>query len=34
MVRSMCRNQSPNSLFLQIGIEMAQEIGDLVGIGR
>jgi hypothetical protein len=30
----MRRDQAPNGVFLQVGIEMAKEIGDLVGIGR
>jgi hypothetical protein len=33
MVGSMCRDQASNNVFLQIGIEMAKEIGYLVGIG-
>jgi hypothetical protein len=30
----MCRDQAPNGIFVQVRIEMAKEIGDLVGIGR
>ena len=34
MVSSMRRDQAPTGVFRQVGIEMAKEIGDVVGIGR
>ena len=34
MVSAMRRDQASNGVLRQIGIEMAKEIGDIVGIGR